>query len=423
MNQCIDYDLLKQAIHSHRISDILIIAFVIIFYLVLYILAALCYIPLFFVFNKSMKVDIQMKREFEMLEAPNKFHDFITEVKWEIPIPQKLHFKKEGFPFTPNDEQVIYIESEYSDFYNDYIKKNYDELKVFFNDHRASFCYLPQIRAELANKDIIQYRNPTCDIISTKENTDDESCIILHFLTTSQEVQPGLIRFDPTNDGEDYIFNYYPFTFPQQVPLEEQIRQYGLHLKHYGNSFYSLSKTNDEETADDNFSYETHKLIDEVRERVDKLHQMGVSEMVLARLFQPDDKLSRLVITYKFHIMLPDYNNMEITMSPLPKAVFFLFLRHPEGILFKQLMDYHKELTYIYNKISNRTIKKSIDKSIADITDPTNNSINEKCARIREAFINKFDERLACNYFVTGKRGEPKKILLPPDMVKWEIEL
>ena|GEM_PF-3897913 len=53
-------------------------------------------------------------------------------------------------------------------------------------------------------------------------------------------------------------------------------------------------------------------------------------------------------------------------------------------------------------------------------TDPLNNSINEKCARIREAFLLKFHEGLAENYFVTGKRGEPKMIKLSRDLIKWE---
>lgn len=59
-------------------------------------------------------------------------------------------------------------------------------------------------------------------------------------------------------------------------------------------------------------------------------------------------------------------------------------------------------------------------KSIVNATDPLNNSINEKCARIREAFLLKFHEGLAENYFVTGKRGEPKMIKLSKDLIKWE---
>ena len=48
------------------------------------------------------------------------------------------------------------------------------------------------------------------------------------------------------------------------------------------------------------------------------------------------------------------------------------------------------------------------------------NSINEKCARIRGAFISQFDESLAKHYYINGKRGEVKKIALPHDLVIWE---
>ena len=61
-----------------------------------------------------------------------------------------------------------------------------------------------------------------------------------------------------------------------------------------------------------------------------------------------------------------------------------------------------------------------LEQSIRDVTDPCNNSINEKCARIREAFVQNFDDRLAQNYYVTGKRGEPKRITLDKSMIIWE---
>lgn len=48
----------------------------------------------------------------------------------------------------------------------------------------------------------------------------------------------------------------------------------------------------------------------------------------------PKPKLSKLVVTKDLRIFLPDYENMEITMEPLVKAVFLLFLKRPEGIMF-----------------------------------------------------------------------------------------
>ena len=131
-------------------------------------------------------------------------------------------------------------------------------------------------------------------------------------------------------------------------------------------------------------------------------------------------KLSKLVITKKYEILLTDYNNMVIKMEPLVKAIFFLFLKHPEGILFKHLPDYRKELIDIYKDLRPLGLNSRSLQSIEDVTNPLLNSINEKCARIRAAFVKKFDEHLARNYFITGERGEAKKIVLPRDLVIWE---
>ena len=54
------------------------------------------------------------------------------------------------------------------------------------------------------------------------------------------------------------------------------------------------------------------------------------------------------------------------------------------------------------------------------ICDPTDNSINEKCARIKEAFLLNIHEDIAADYVVTGKRGEPKRVKLSTDKIIWE---
>ena len=89
----------------------------------------------------------------------------------------------------------------------------------------------------------------------------------------------------------------------------------------------------------------TDNLLEEVRERIAKLRQRGIAEHLLEQLIHLDDRLSRLVVTSDYRILLPDYNDMEIKMEPLVKAVYLLFLRHPEGIMFKSLPDYRKELS------------------------------------------------------------------------------
>jgi hypothetical protein len=161
-------------------------------------------------------------------------------------------------------------------------------------------------------------------------------------------------------------------------------------------------------------------MMSEVQMLVERLRQSGVGEIALQRLFKPTQQLSRIHIRYG-HIFLPDYNNMEIKMPTLSKAIYMLYLRHPEGIFFSYLPDYRDELLHIYGLISGRDSREDIRKSIDDVTDPTRNSINEKCSRIKQAFLREFDDSIARNYYITGERGEAKKILLSREMVTWDM--
>ena len=161
-------------------------------------------------------------------------------------------------------------------------------------------------------------------------------------------------------------------------------------------------------------------LLEDMDVRVQKLRNKGLNEWTFRGLFKTKAQLSRLIITKDYRILLPDYNDIEVKMEPLVKVVYLLFLKHPEGILFKGLTDYREELLDIYKKLKPMGLNKRTIQSIEDVTNPLLNSINEKCARIRSAFVKEFDESLAKNYFVTGERGEAKKIALPRDLVIWE---
>jgi len=159
---------------------------------------------------------------------------------------------------------------------------------------------------------------------------------------------------------------------------------------------------------------------------LDKYYEGKTCEKTLWRMGFHDDKLknqvklSRLTITKDYSIILSDYSNKEIKMEPLVKAVYLLYLRHPEGIAFKQLPDYRQELIDIYNDLRPLGLNQRSLQSIEDVTNPLLNSINEKCSRIRAAFLAEVDASLADQYYIVGKSGEQKRITLPRDLVIWE---
>jgi hypothetical protein len=110
-------------------------------------------------------------------------------------------------------------------------------------------------------------------------------------------------------------------------------------------------------------------------------------------------------------------------MRPLPKAVFLLYLKHEEGINFKDLVDYQEELYAIYVKVTNRVDKEKIMNSLNKLTDPTKNIMNEVRSRIHEAFAKRMEEHIVENYCIGGDKGEIKRIPLPRNLVEWQCEI
>ena len=160
-------------------------------------------------------------------------------------------------------------------------------------------------------------------------------------------------------------------------------------------------------------------LMEEVKEKVQMLKEYGMSEREIVSHLYGRHSLTRLAISRNYRIFLGE-DRKEIKMEPLVKAVYFLFLKHPEGIKFKDLPDYREELTEIYQQLKQGGLTDRARQSIEDVTNPVLNSINEKCARIRGAFVGEFDDYMARNYYVDGRRGEAKKIALPRELVVWE---
>ncbi len=296
----------------------------------------------------------------------------------------------------------------------------------------------------LKDKRILQYRAPYLNNVELSKISIGNDFLLQYLENPSDKgrIKQGFIRTEDIqrgSDGKDKATNrFYPLSSNSGEPLGDQLyrigKQISLEKEQHERLLESQIQSHDEwgntdrsstNFADDNFSPEEQEetiseLMEEVRERINKLRQRGIAEYLLEQLIHPDNRLSLLIITKDWRILLPDYNDMEIKMEPLVKAVYLLFLRHPEGITFKQLPDFRQELTQIYNDLRPTGLTERALHSIEDVTNPMLNSINEKCARIRAAFLGKFDDYMAKSYYIDGVRGEAKKIVLPRNLVFWE---
>lgn len=162
------------------------------------------------------------------------------------------------------------------------------------------------------------------------------------------------------------------------------------------------------------------------------LQAIGMSNLELLRLEAARAQLSRLLITSDYRFLLPDYGNKEVEMSPIHKALYLLFLNHPDGIESKHLSDHRDELLSIYMRVSSWLDIDKVHDVVDRLVDPLDNAFNEKFSRIKAAFAAIMDEYSAAYYAISGHKlrhisassrvwYERKKIItLPRELVVWE---
>lgn len=132
------------------------------------------------------------------------------------------------------------------------------------------------------------------------------------------------------------------------------------------------------------------------------LRAIGAPLLEELRIEAARAKLSRLRITKDYRFLLVDFGNKEIELQPVHKAVYLLFLSHSEGIEFKRLNDYREELTHYYMATAKMMDKEKIKESVDHLVNPLDNAINEKCSRIKKAFLEMMDEYMASYYIISG---------------------
>ncbi len=161
------------------------------------------------------------------------------------------------------------------------------------------------------------------------------------------------------------------------------------------------------------------------------LSAIGVPTLEALRIEAAKGTLSPLVITSDYRLIL-EATHTEVVLSPVHKAVYLLFLNHPEGIEFKHLASYRGELLSLYHRLAPYMEVERMEETVDRLTNPLDNAINEKCSRIKAAFSALMDEYSASYYIIgshTTRHVEGssriwfrrlKIITLPRRLVKWQ---
>ena len=264
-----------------------------------------------------------------------------------------------------------------------------DAMKYFFPGYSARECFFSEIKFRIHDSVKVAHR---------AEKTHD-------YLSEDKKVSPSEDKqASPAKSRERYSHK-----FKQRSSLLFETEEFP------DDEFFPAAPAAESEC---DLDPKTKALLDEI-EAIKVKYGITIEELEAVLSYRV--KLSHLRITRHKEIILDDFDHREVKMDALTKSIFLLYLKHPEGIRYKELCDHRSELEEIYLSISGRSDMDSIRKSIDDLTDPiTSNSINEKVSRAKKAFRDVVDVRIARFYYIDGRQGAAKRIALDRSLVIWE---
>lgn len=357
---------------------------------------------------------------------------------------QMTHFLYEGdLPFDMYDYKVyVYVESYYDERINTFILKNWENICAEFDKYDYQFIYVPKwvfdtsaihlanlgeertekIKRMLSSMTTVQYSRLLMKSLGFDKDIEGEYCGIFHFAQSHK-------RDDFTGDDIDK----HRFTLCSMKGLDD--RELNIFFVRYLNgicegrrrpgAFHKIMQVDDligkdtDLEAERCFQIKMKEIAENVKREIETLKEAGYYEMLLHTLgddlvnelksVQTVPALSRMEITDDYRIILTDYDK-EVKMTPIQKALYIFYLRHPEGVEFKVLSAYYDEILAIYKVLSNRENAEKQRESVRRLVDVTDNAINEKCSRIKESFLKVADDFIARNYYIVARNEERKEV-------------
>lgn len=127
----------------------------------------------------------------------------------------------------------------------------------------------------------------------------------------------------------------------------------------------------------------------------------------------------KLYIDRRYSIRINAPDGPEMMLRPLVKALFILFLKHPEGILLKRRDEYREELEEIYGIIAPGVSRDDVIKRVGRLVCVEDNSFSEKASVLNASLERMLPENIVDGYKIQGHNGFPRKIPLAPVAAVW----
>lgn len=331
----------------------------------------------------------------------------------------KFQYNSEFSQFNTNDNMVIFFDLENNHTINQYIKSNLETIKQRFSEEYKNFVYLPNIQFSENFDTILKYYLPHLSESNFRtlqfENIfqKPESQKIVDYLGYSGSIKCGLIFIvDYTGyiiECSDLILqnNQESFFADLLLYFKALSEQKAFSFDDCDDMIDNIKSFNPYENLDD----DALAKIDEIQKQLSELKQNGqllFALPILKEILENEIKTidfnseNNLVIDEEFRILLPNFNNIEIQLSHLTKAVYMLFYNNPQGINIKNLYQYKQQIISLYAGISNQLDYDKMLQSIDDLIKPESKAIYTHISRIKSAFYKQMDYKFADKFIVTS---------------------
>ena len=321
-------------------------------------------------------------------------------------------------PNEPDSNQVVYVENHQNPELEEFIRRYKYAIEDVFKANGMEFIYLPDWLEEIDDEDFeksaryfipwlkkedLKFLRQACKIRidqisnSLAPRTDSPTIVSAQGKAYSVDVRPfeyellfcqiaeacGDKRRHDAREKLYFEARMNPIPGRRLRPenpvhgiIREPIRESDSdRTSDRGQILYRMRDVSENESPNRAPSEIDHSLFEEDKE-LDRLYKQArqsipnwILKAALANVLRDREVISRVEINSPDKILLPDYNNMEIELRPAEMALYILYLKHPEGIRFKELIDYRKELERIYNYTTIRTDEELNRQSIDAIVD------------------------------------------------------
>lgn len=330
--------------------------------------------------------------------------------------------------------KIFFINKENNPKYKEYLIDNQNEITLQLKEKGRNFMGNIDSKTPLFTEEIINYYFPHYDTLFLKNFIEEESeiiqsenkfdTILLEYIGFSEKAKTGFLTFF---DGNCVFVGKN-----DDESIAKFIEKYIANIKeNVGEICFSIGEKDDKLPDEPSIELddETQEIVANIKEQIEKLKESGqvfLIAPILEKLYKSipvkSSLISPIVINEVYEISLPTYNNLKIQLGHLTKAIYFLFLRHLEGINLTELYLYKEELLYLYKHISYRIDLEQIEQSVENIVAPQSKAIYQHLSRIKSAFTSKFVDSYAQNYYIRGAKNAPKSISLTENLIHWECD-